>query len=170
MEMRQYDDADAIKDRLEIYLETEREIDKQIERLERLQTKLIGVGAQVITDMPKSHSSSTDRYADIISQKEELEVSVRQAIQEQSEVRKYFENIVKHLRNPDEKSVIRMRYFDRAEWDEVVEMMFGDKEDFEDRLDTFERRCYRLRRNACIHMAEYMRATGSPDMAILANL
>ena len=62
-----------LKDRLNKYREKERDIDNQIERLERLTAKMTGVGAQVITDMPRAPGTSIDRIAVMVSEKEELE-------------------------------------------------------------------------------------------------
>ena len=53
MEEKRYDVA-AVKERLNEYREKERDIDNQIERLVRLVTKMSSVGAQTITDMPRS--------------------------------------------------------------------------------------------------------------------
>ena len=59
MEEKRYDVA-AVKERLNEYREKERDIDNQIERLVRLVTKMSSVGAQTITDMPRSPGSDGD--------------------------------------------------------------------------------------------------------------
>ena len=46
-------DVEAVKQRLIDLRDLRREIENQSERLERLETKLVGVGAQALTDMPK---------------------------------------------------------------------------------------------------------------------
>ena len=52
MEEKRYN-VTAVKDRLNSYRENARDIDNEIERLERLISKMSGVGAQVISDMPR---------------------------------------------------------------------------------------------------------------------
>ena len=79
MDEKRYD-VNAVKERLNQYREKERDIDNQIERLERIVSKMTGAGAQVITDMPRAPSVSTDRMAELVGQKEELEASIREAV------------------------------------------------------------------------------------------
>ena len=72
MDEKRYDVA-VVKERLKTYSENQRDIDNQIERLERLITKMNGVGAQTISDMPRAKGVVGDRIADMVSQKDDLE-------------------------------------------------------------------------------------------------
>jgi hypothetical protein len=152
MDEKRYDVA-AVKDRLNEYREKERDIDNQIERLERLVSKMTGAGAQVITDMPRSPSASGDRMAELIGHKEELETSIRKAVEEQSEERRRIEEILKRLRHSDERAVIRIRYFDRENWSIVAEVMFGGKDDFLGKEETYLRRVHKIHGSALLNMA-----------------
>ena len=156
-------DIDTVKEWLKEYLENEKEIDSDIERLEHLVAKMTGAGAQALTGMPRSSNASTDRMADMLARKEELEESIRERVSSQSIMRKEIEAILRHLPKPEERSVIRMRYFDRSEWKEVQEMMFGSNPDFEDRFDTYERRMHKHHRSACENIAKYI---GTHDIPI----
>lgn len=146
----------AVKSWLVEYLDNEREIDNQIERIEHLTTKMVGLGAQVISDMPKAHGASTDRMADMLSQKDELEQSVLAAIESQSRTRKKIEELLHKIRNPDERAVIRMRYMDRSSWTEVRDMMFGSKDDFDEKEETYLRRTYRIHGSALVDIAKLL--------------
>ena len=146
--------AGAMKQRLLEYRESEREIDGQIERLERLITKMTGVGSQVISDMPRNHNASTDRMADMIAQKDELDALIREAINQQANERKFFENLLKQLRKSDERLVIRMRYIDGESWNGVCDMMFGAKDDYDDKRESYLRRVYQVHGHALAHMAQ----------------
>lgn len=168
MDDKRYD-VEAVKQRLTEYLENERDIDNQIERLEHLNARMVGVGAQVLTDMPKSPSVTNDRMAELLGQKEELELAIRAAVTEQSKERQRIEAILKHLRNPDERAVIRMRYFDRSSWPEVRDMMFGHKADFDEKEETYLRRTHRVHGSALVNMARYMEETGDQNTAVPAT-
>lgn len=168
MEDKRYD-VDTVKQRLTEYVENERDIDNQIERLERLTARMVGVGAQVLTDMPKAPSVTNDRMADLLGQKEELEATIRAAVTEQSLERQRIEAILKRLRNPDEKAVIRMRYFDRSSWPEVRDMMFGHKEDFLEKEETYLRRTHRIHGSALVNMAKAIEDADEPNTAVPAN-
>lgn len=52
-------DVEAVKQRLIDLRDLRREIENQSERLERLETKLVGVGAQALTDMSGCLTKST---------------------------------------------------------------------------------------------------------------
>ena len=150
-------EVQAVEDRLEDYILNEEEIDQQIERLEYLTSKMTSISSQVLTGMPSAPSVSTDRMADMLSRKEELETSIREAIQKQSIERTYLEGIVKKLRKPEQRAVIRLRYFDKLEWDEVLEAMYSNKEDFDERRESYERKMYRKRREAITGIAIILR-------------
>lgn len=147
---------DEIKGRLEAYRDKNRDIDNQIERLERMEARMYGLGSPVMSDMPKGSNGSTDRMADMIAMRDCLKEEIEISVNEQSEERAYFEKVVKTFRNSDEKAVIRMRYFDGVQWEEVVDMLFGGKKDYLGKEDTYKRRTFKIRKRALYHMAEYM--------------
>lgn len=157
--------TDVIRLRLEEFHETERDIDNQIERLEHLKAKLYAAGAQVLTDMPRSPSASNDRMAAMLAQADELDSTIRGMVKSQSEEKKRIEYILMHIRKSDERAVIRMRYFDGADWKEIAEMLFGDRDDYLEREDTFVRRAFRVRDDALTHMTIFIEESGEGNMA-----
>lgn len=162
-------DGDAAREMLDDYVIAEEDIDREIERLEYLTSKMTGISAQVMNGMPRSSSMSTDRMADMLGRKEELEASIRAAVDKQAKKRKEIEEIIRHLKNTEERAVIRLRYLDRTEWDEVLEIMFGGKSDFNDRFETYRRRMYRVHGTALVNMEKYMKQSGQPNTAIPAT-
>ena len=85
-------DVEAVKQRLIDLRDLRREIENQSERLERLETKLVGVGAQALTDMPKSPSPSNDRISDLMQQKFDLEEDIRATLEHRRRERMFFED------------------------------------------------------------------------------
>lgn len=155
MDEKHYD-VEAVKTRLYEYREIAKEIDTQSERLERLKSKMYGVGAQAITDMPRAPSPAHDRISDLVQQKEELEKEIQEAIERQRSEREFLEGVIKHLRRSEERAVIRIRYFDCASWNDVVDLMFGDKPDLLEKEDGYLRRVYKLHGQALFSMAKYI--------------
>lgn len=145
-----------MKEWLVAYREMDRDIDNQIERLERLVSKMTGAGAQVISDMPKTPGTTGDRMGDLVARKDDLETSIRAAVEERSQKRKKIEAILSRLRRSDEKAVIRMRYIDREGWNTVAELMFGSRDDYESKEDTYLRRVHKVHGAALQNMAEAM--------------
>lgn len=155
-------DVEAVKARLLGYRDMVKEIEANSERLERLKTKMYGVGAQNITDMPRAPSHEDDRIADLVQDKTELEEEIRSTIEKKQAEKRALERIIKHLRRSEERSVIRIRYFDCASWNEVVDVMFGDQPDLLDKEENYLRRVYKLHGQALYSMAKYI-AENEPD-------
>lgn len=160
MEEKRYD-VDAVREWLDQYLETEKEIDDQIERLERLESRMRGISAQVLTGMPRSPSASTDRMADMVGLKEELNLSIKEAVSQQSLKRIQIESVLKRSCKSEEKSVIRLRYIDRTEWNDVLDIMFGGKPDFLEKEESYKRRMYRKHESAILNMARYFQESNT---------
>ena len=88
MDEKRYD-VDRIKERLYGYRESARDLETQQERLEKLKTKMLGVSAQTLTDMPKAKSQTVDRLTDLLQQKDEIEESIRDLVESRKKERKF---------------------------------------------------------------------------------
>lgn len=155
MEEKQYD-TDAIKEWLYDYRETERDIDTQVERLDRLDMQMTSVSSPIISDMPRSPSPVYDRAAALVAKKVDLENEIRETMQSQKKKREQIEEILKHIRSSDERGVIRIRYLDRASWYEVTDILFGGKNDYIDKEETYLRRVHKIHGSALQHIAQYV--------------
>ena len=147
-----------LKERLLTYTYNEREIDDQIERLERLKLKLYGTSSKELTDMPRAPSASLDRIADLEARKDELEQKIRDMINSQQAERDWIESKVCKLKNPDQRAVIRMRYLDSEKWVDVCELLFGGKEDFVGKEDSYLRRVMILHGKALLNIVKKSKA------------
>lgn len=159
-------DVEAVKQRLIDLRDLRREIENQSERLERLETKLVGVGAQALTDMPKSPSPPNDRISDLMQQKFDLEEDIRATLEHRRRERMFFEKIIRRLKRSDERAVIRSRYLDGASWGDVVDLLYGDEEDLLEREDMYRKRVFKLHGRALLSMAQYIEDNGlmwNPD-------
>jgi len=155
VEEKRYD-VQAVKDRLNAYREGEREIETQTEVLDRLVSKLEGVGAKIITDMPRSPSPPTDRMTDLIAQKIELEEMIAEDIAFQTAERREISGVLKKLKSADEKAVIRFRYMIGMNWLDVTNAMFGTLPDYLDKELSYQRRVQKIHGRALLHMATIM--------------
>ncbi len=139
---------------LNAYREGERDIAAQHDALERLITKIEGVGAVIITDMPRSPSPPTDRMTDLIAQKIELEESISTDVQEHTRQRKHITATIKKLRSADEKAVLRFRYLLGMNWVDVTNAMYGDQVDYLNKEDSYIRRVLKIHGRALMSMAK----------------
>ena len=153
-------DTDAVKYRLIEYRERAKDIESQTERLDRLEMKILSIGSPTLSDMPKSPSPPQDRTTALIADKIDLENDIRQAIAEQRREKEAIEVILRKLRHSEERAVIRMRYFDGASWNDVVDMLFGGKDDFLGKEDTYLRRTHKIHGSALLNMAIIIQSEG----------
>lgn len=146
--------ADAMKTRLQDYRNLNREIENQIERLERLEEKMYSPSSPNLSGMPKAPSGVRDKFADSVARKIELEKKIRILISQRDDERKDIEVLTSRLRNPDERAVICMRYIDSEEWDDIIEMLFGVSKEIDDDYDNYKQRIFRLHSSAILKMAQ----------------
>lgn len=158
MEAEKKFDSEAVRDWLDDYVLAEEDIDSEIERLEFFVSKMTSIGSQNMNGMPRSTNASTDRMADQLARKEEIEESIRESVRKQAEVRKKIEAVIRKLRKVERRSVIRLKYLDRNEWPDVLEVMYGNRDDFDDRYDTYKRAMYRHHDDALAEMAAVLNA------------
>lgn len=146
--------TEAMKTRLLEYRDLNREIENQIERLERLEEKMYSPSSPNLSGMPKAPSSVRDKFTDDIVRKDELEKKIRKLISLRDRERKAIEGLAGRLRNPDERAVICMRYIDSEEWDDIIAMLFGVSKESDDDYDNYKQRIFRLHSSAISKMTQ----------------
>ena len=146
-------DVEGIRERLIRYREADREIDLEIERLERLEARMTSAGAQQLSGMPGSPNAPRDRMGLLVEQKEEMEQELYGQIREHQQDWIGVERLLSCLRRSDEKEVIRLRYHDRESWREVQDLLFGRNTDYEEHMDLYRRQIFRLHASALRNMA-----------------
>ena len=144
----------AVKERLDAYRDGERDIENLTEALERIKAKLEGVGAQEITDLPKSPSPPTDRMSDMIAQKIELEEELQACISFHRQERDFINGVLRKMKSADEKSVIRLRYMIGLSWYDVTDSMFGARKDYLRKEESYLRRVFIVHGRALEHIAD----------------
>ena len=161
-------DVETVKDWLNGYRELVRDINNQRARLDRMEMKLYSLGSPSFSDMPKSVSSTPDRNATKIDEKCDLENSIDEEELYKERKRQMIELVLKQLKSADERAVIRVRYIDVSSWDDVTDVLFGDREDYIGKEDTYLRRSHKLHGSALKHIAGYLMENPIPE--ILADM
>ena len=157
-------DVDTVKEWLIGYREMARELFLQEERLERIETRMIGVGAMNISDMPRSPSHKQDRLTDLVALKMELQQTVSEEEAQQKEMRARVEYVLKQIRSADPRLVIRMRYIDGEEWIQICRSLFDRRNDYDEKADSYLRQVYRLHGYALYYMARYFAESGDKEV------
>ena len=131
-----------IKDRLAAYTAMLRDIDNQLERLDRMEMTMASPPGPDLTGMPRGSGTPSDRTGMMVERKMELEEQIDRLKAEE-----------KQERNAIEGAVIRLRYFDRADWESTCGVLFGDRRDYVDRVDAYQNRTYKIHGRALLNLA-----------------
>lgn len=137
-----------IKKRLLEYMDTERYLDSQIERLRTLESKMYSIGSPEITDMPKGSNVIKDRIGTMVAKKEEIENEIGGLIVRQNGERVWVQAILDRMTRCDEKAIIQIRYLDGQSWSKVAEHVYGKRKDFDERKESYIRQCTRIHSRA----------------------
>lgn len=151
-----------IKDRLADYTAMLRDIDNQIERLDRMAMTMTAPPGPDMTGMPRGSGTPTDRTGMMVARKLELEEQIKESIAEERRENAAIERMIRKLDHPDERAVIRLRYFDRAGWDEIAGALFGDRQDYLDKEETYQKRTFRLHGRALLTLAKVAEDMDTP--------
>lgn len=154
------------KERLKRYIRLRQEIENQLERLGRMAASIESPGSMKMDGMPHSNFA-VDRMAIAVSRKIELEDTIKAGLQKEYEEVKELEAGVQLLEEPNERQVIRLRYFDGLTWMEICEALYGKKKDYADRIETYERRTYKIHGAALVHIQQA--TTSSPKASKKEN-
>ena len=145
---KQQKETDAIKQKLESYATLQRKIDNQIERLENLNATMGSPSTPNLTGLPSGGGDGTSKIERQVAKKDELEEKIRRMIMEERQLRKELEQLIETLKNPDEQTVIEMRYIDRAKWWTVCAALYSTEPDYNEKADKYLKRTFKLHGSA----------------------
>ena len=146
-----------LKKRLWKLRDTGFELENQLARLEWAEHNLIGVGSPLMSDMPKNPSPSNDRLSNAMNKKLEIEAEIDRISGDYFSERRLLSEAVEQLALSSERTVIRMRYFDRADWSDVVKVVYSKRKDYEDNIDNYYKRIFRIHGDALVEMAQIIK-------------
>lgn len=145
---KQQKETDAIKQKLESYATLQWKIDNQIERLENLNATMGSPSTPNLTGLPSGGGDGTSKIERQVAKKDELEKKIRRMIMEERQLRKELEQLIETLKNPDEQTVIEMRYIDRAKWWTVCAALYSTEPDYNEKADKYLKRTFKLHGSA----------------------
>ncbi len=98
-------------------------LEKLKDEQEVLETKLEGLGAQIIDDMPRGSGGDLDKEKLIMCLEENKKWVIKTLIEIEEERRKIYE-AVNRIDDPAAQVLLLYRYIDGKDWKEVAEKMF----------------------------------------------
>ena len=146
--------TDAIKERLQNYSDMVREFENQNERYVRLVTAMESPKVQSFDTMPGGGTAAGDRMTVNIARKIELEKSLEGDEKAIKEERAQLERLIRKVKKPDERAVIRMKYFDGMGWTDIADALFRKIPDFNKAARLYLDKAYKLHGTALLSLAE----------------
>lgn len=146
--------TDAIKEKLQHYATFQRRIENKIERLVYLESVMGSPSSPNLSGMPGGSGDGTSKTERQVVQKDELTQAINAMQQEEYDERMELELLIGKMKNPDEQTVIEMRYFDHARWWAVSAALFGDMEDYEEHEKRYLKRTFKIHGSALQSLAK----------------
>ena len=147
------------------YLENEELLDRLLERTAALRSHLEAPGSATISGMPNGGGYAGDKIGHTLGKIEVLEAEAQDLLAISRNLYREISQGISRLRGtakgwPHRKVVLEMRYLDRLEWSEINKVLWSGKADFDDRLESYQRRTFRIHAEALEAMANIV--TGVP--------
>ena len=133
------------------YRENETALDDILERIAALRSRLESPKSAAITGMPHGNRSENDPFYRGVAKIDDLEARAQDLlVVSRTLYRELNDNIDKITGRggADQRCVLRCRYIDGFEWNVVCEVLFSRKPDFDDKLETYLRRTFRIHNEA----------------------
>lgn len=127
------------------------------ERLDTLRSRAESARTASLSGLPHAAGETVDRVGVIVAQIEELAEENARLWTKVSELRREREAAIKQIHGhgwPEQRAVLRMRYIDLESWNDLTFALFGSKEDFAEREDSYLRRAYKLHGKALYELAQ----------------
>lgn len=141
-------ETDAIKERLQSYAALQRRLDNKIERLVYLESITGSPSSPNLSGMPGGSGDGNSKTERQIIQKEELKSEIKDMTQRECEERTELERLVKEMQDPDEQTVIEMRYFDNVKWRPICDTLYSSNPDYIDKVDKYMKRIFKIHGSA----------------------
>lgn len=145
---KQPKETDEIRALLEAYGNLQRKIDLMENRRAFLEDSLAAPSSSNLSGMPGGSRDRTSKQERDYLKIEELEERIDRLCAEENERREEISDMIELMDNPDEQNIIQMRYFDRARWKEISATIYGDAEDYDEELERYLKRTFRLHGHA----------------------
>lgn len=137
-------ETDEIKALLESYQKYQKRIDNTEERLAFLESTLGAPSSSNLSGMPSGSRDGTSAQERYILKKLELEEKLQDMYEEENRRREEIEGLIEQMDEPDEQTVIEMRYLDGASWWTISAALHGKLPDYDEHEDRHLKRTFKI--------------------------
>ena len=146
------------------YRENESALDDLIERIAVLRSRLESPKSVALSGMPHGSRSEHDPFIRTLAKIDDLEARAQDLLAVSRILYRELNDNIDQITGKgwaDKKCVLRCRYIDGFKWDEVCEILFSRKPDFEEKQETYLRRTFRIHNDALEALQEIV-----PDFGV----
>lgn len=150
---------EEVKAWLQRYGELWNEIDDISARRNALALRATAARTSELDGLPHGQGGRSDPTGNTAILLTELDREINNMVAEAKCLYDEIEGTVKQLRgrgSADMRCIIRCRYIDGFPWSETAEILFGHREDFNERYDTFLRRTHLIHQKALAALSDFL--------------
>ena len=137
-------ETDEIKALLESYIKYQKRIDNTEERLAFLESTLGAPSSSNLSGMPSGSRDGSSKQERDVLKKLELEEKLQEMYEEENRRREEIEGLIEQMDEPDEQTVIEMRYLDGTDWWTISAALHGKLSNFEEYEERYLKRTFKL--------------------------
>lgn len=146
--------TDAVKEKLESYGALQRKIDNKIQRLRTLEASMGSTSSSNITGMPSGGGNGESKVERYVIRKDDMMRTIERLKRQERELLDELEAMIDQLSNPDEQTVLEMRYIDRLRWWPICAALYSGETDYEEKADKYLKRTFKLHGSALQALAK----------------
>jgi len=165
---------ESIKKCFSKYGELMRENEIILQRIDDAKMREYAIKSSKLDGMPHSPSSEADKIGNNVAKVVLLEQSAAKVAKEAEKL--YYDidetiNLINGKGYAEKRAVLQLKYLDCLRWSEINNSLFGDKDDFLEREDSYLRRAHKLCKAALQDLCDILNVSAGNSADIpLENL
>lgn len=143
--------TDQVKEWLSRYAVAAREVALLRARADAIRDRATSPASPTLDGMPRSPGFEGDRLGEVIGIADVIERQVAEKEAQAAEAYREIDATIQQISGKhatERKFILQCRYLDRMDWPDVIFLLFGEKDDFGDREDSYGRRAYNIHKAA----------------------
>lgn len=151
------DKAQAVKSWLQRYQKAARDSESLDARVANARARTETARTSRLDRLPHGGGFAGDTVGAALARVDEFEREAREARTYAMALYRDIDATIKKISGPgwpDQRAVLRVRYLDLEGWTGVTEVLFGARDDFEDRQESYLRRVHKIHGKALAALAE----------------
>lgn len=141
------------------YADLLREVELLRARADAIRYRAASPPTSALDGMPRSPGFEVDKLGGVVGVADALE---RQAAEKEQDVAALYNEIDEAIRKiggkhgVERRTVLQCRYLDTMAWQDVAYLVFGDRTDYSDKFDSFQRRVFNIHKAALEDLAQIL--------------